>query len=110
MRIVDLIRRKRDGHELTRDEIQFIVRGYTEAHSPDYQMSAWLMAVLLRGMTGQEIATLTEAMLHSGVTLEWSDLPAKKADNHSTGARGVKTSLILARIVAAGGRRVRLIS
>ena len=80
MRIVDLIRKKRDGHELTREEIQFIVRGYTEARFPDYQMSAWLMAVLLRGMTGQEIATLTEAMLHSGVTLDWSDLPGKKVD------------------------------
>ena len=75
MRIVDLIRKKRDGHELTREEIQFVVRGYTDAQFPDYQMSAWLMAVLLRGMTGQEIATLTEAMLHSGITLDWSDLP-----------------------------------
>jgi len=110
MRIVDLIRRKRDGHELTRDEIQFIVRGYTEAHFPDYQMSAWLMAVLLRGMTGQEIATLTEAMLHSGVTLDWSDLPGKKVDKHSTGGVGDKTSLILAPIVAAGGLLVPMIS
>jgi len=69
MRIVDLIRKKRDGQQLTREEIQFIVRGYTESQFPDYQMSAWLMAVLLRGMSAQEIATLTEAMLHSGVIL-----------------------------------------
>ena len=110
MRIVDLIRRKRDGHELTREEIQFIVRGYTEAQFPDYQMSAWLMTVLLRGMTGQEIATLTEAMLHSGVTLDWSDLPGKKVDKHSTGGVGDKTSLILAPIVAAGGLLVPMIS
>jgi len=82
MRIVDLIRKKRDGHELTREEIQFTVRSYTEAQFPDYQMSAWLMAVLLRGMTGQEIAALTEAMVNSGVTLDWSDLPGKKVDKH----------------------------
>ena len=110
MRIVDLIRKKRDGHELTRDEIQFIVRGYTKAEFPDYQMSAWLMAVLLKGMTGPEIATLTESMLHSGVVLDWSDLPGKKVDKHSTGGVGDKTSLILAPIVAAGGLLVPMIS
>jgi pyrimidine-nucleoside phosphorylase len=110
MRIVDLIRRKRDGHELTREEIQFIVRGYTDSQFPDYQMSAWLMAVLLRGMLPQEIAALTEAMLHSGVTLDWSDLPGKKVDKHSTGGVGDKTSLILAPIVAAGGLLVPMIS
>src|SRR5690242_10518641 len=110
MRIVDLIRRKRDGHELTREEIQFIVRGYTRAEFPDYQMAAWLMAVLLRGMSGTEIAVLTEAMLHSGVTLDWSDLPGKKVDKHSTGGVGDKTSLILAPIVAAGGLLVPMIS
>ena len=70
MRIVDLIRKKRDGHELTREEIQFIVRGYTEARFPDYQMSAWLMAVLLRGMTGQEIdAYRGDAALGSDIGL-----------------------------------------
>jgi pyrimidine-nucleoside phosphorylase len=110
MRIVDLIRRKRDGHELTREEIQFIVRGYTRGDFADYQMSAWLMAVLLKGMSGLEIATLTEAMLHSGVTLDWSDLPGKKVDKHSTGGVGDKTSLILAPIVAAGGLLVPMIS
>src|SRR5690348_13714349 len=110
MRIVDLIRRKRDGHELTGDEIRFIVRGYTRADFPDYQMSAWLMAVLLKGMSGAEIATLTEAMLHSGVTLDWSDLPGKKVDKHSTGGVGDKTSLVLAPVVAAGGLLVPMIS
>jgi pyrimidine-nucleoside phosphorylase/thymidine phosphorylase len=110
MRIVDLIRRKRDGHELTREEIGFIVRGYTDAAFPDYQMSAWLMAALLRGMSGQEIANLTDAMLRSGITLDWSDLPGKKVDKHSTGGVGDKTSLILAPIVAAGGLQVPMIS
>jgi pyrimidine-nucleoside phosphorylase len=110
MRIVDLIRRKRDGHELTREEIEFIVRGYAQSQFPDYQMSAWLMAVLLRGMTGQEIAVLTEAMLHSGITLDWSNLPGKKVDKHSTGGVGDKTSLILAPIVAAAGLFVPMIS
>jgi len=110
MRIVDLIRQKRDGRELTREEIQFVVRGYTDSQFPDYQMSAWLMAVLLRGMSPHEIASLTEAMLHSGVSLDWSDLPGKKVDKHSTGGVGDKTSLILAPIVAAGGLLVPMIS
>ena len=110
MRIVDLIRKKRDGRELTREEIEFVVRGYTTAAFPDYQMSAWLMAVLLRGMSGQEIAVLTEAMLRSGISLDWSDLPGKKVDKHSTGGVGDKTSLILAPIVAAGGLLVPMIS
>ena len=110
MRVVDIIRKKRDGHELTDEEIRFIVQGYTRATFPDYQMSAWLMAVLLRGMSGKEIATLTEAMLESGVTLDWSELPGKKVDKHSTGGVGDKTSLILAPIVAAGGLLVPMIS
>jgi pyrimidine-nucleoside phosphorylase len=110
MRIVDLIRRKRDGHELSREEIEFIVRGYTDAQFPDYQMSAWLMAALLRGLSRPEIAALTEAMLHSGIVLDWSSLPGRKVDKHSTGGVGDKTSLILAPIVAAGGLLVPMIS
>src|SRR5579862_5945301 len=103
MRLVDLIRSKRDGHELSAQEIEFIVRGYTAGELPDYQLSAWLMAVLLKGMTRAEISALTQAMLHSGEVLEWSDLPPKKVDKHSTGGIGDKTSLILAPLVAAGG-------
>jgi len=110
MRLVDLIRKKRDGHELSVPEIEFIVRGYTAGELPDYQISSWLMAVLLKGMTRTETAALTQAMLHSGEVLEWNDLPQKKVDKHSTGGVGDKTSLILAPIVAAGGLVVPMIS
>jgi len=103
MRLVDLIRKKRDGQELTAREIEFIVGGYTRGELPDYQISSWLMAVLLKGMTRAETAALTQAMLHSGEVLQWNDLPQKKVDKHSTGGVGDKTSLILAPIVAAGG-------
>src|SRR5215471_7134843 len=110
MRLVDLIRKKRDGQELSVPEIEFIVGGYTAGELPDYQISSWLMAVLLRGMTRAETAALTQAMLHSGEVLEWNELPQKKVDKHSTGGVGDKTSLILAPIVAAGGLVVPMIS
>src|SRR5712692_1820510 len=110
MRVVDLIRRKRDAGELTREEIEFLIVGYTRNEIPDYQMAAWLMAVWLRGMIQAEIAALTEAMLHSGQVLDFSDLPAKKVDKHSTGGVGDKTSLIIAPVVAAGGLMVPMIS
>jgi len=110
MRLVDLIRKKRDGQELSAEEVEFIVRGYTAGELPDYQISSWLMAVLLKGMTRAETAALTQAMLHSGEVLEWSGLPQKKVDKHSTGGVGDKTSLILAPIVAAGGLVVPMIS
>src|SRR3954467_7409659 len=110
MLVTDLIRRKRDGVELQRNEIEFLVNGYTRDEIPDYQMSAWLMAVLLRGMTRAELAALTETMLHSGQVLDFSELPAAKADKHSTGGVGDKTSLIIAPIVAAAGLYVPMIS
>src|SRR6202043_1212609 len=110
MRVVDLIRRKRDSGELTREEIEELIAAYTRGDIPDYQMSAWLMAVVLRGMNRPESAALTEAMLHSGSVLDFSDLPGRKVDKHSTGGVGDKTSLILAPVVAAGGLTVPMIS
>src|SRR6266481_6267301 len=110
MRAVDLIRKKRDSGEHSRDEIDFLVSGYTRGDIPDYQMAAWLMAVWLRGMSRSEIAALTEAMLYSGEVLNFTDLPRKKVDKHSTGGVGDKTSLILAPIVAAAGLTVPMIS
>jgi len=110
MRAVDLIRRKRDSRELAPEEIQQFIAAYTKGDVPDYQMSAWLMAVVLRGMSRPEIAALTEAMLHSGCVLDFSDLLGRKVDKHSTGGVGDKTSLIIAPIVAAGGVKVPMIS
>jgi pyrimidine-nucleoside phosphorylase/thymidine phosphorylase len=110
MLVTDIIRKKRDGEELQRAEIEFIVNGYTRDEIPDYQISAWLMAVLLRGMSRAELAALTESMLNSGQVLDFSELPAAKVDKHSTGGVGDKTSLILAPIVAAGGVYVPMIS
>jgi pyrimidine-nucleoside phosphorylase len=110
MRAVDLIRKKRDCGEHSREELDFLVSGYTRGDIPDYQMAAWLMAVWLRGMSRSELAALTEAMLYSGEVLNFSDLPGKKVDKHSTGGIGDKTSLILAPIVAVAGLTVPMIS
>ena len=110
MRAVDLIRKKRDSGEHTREEINFLISGYTRGEIPDYQMSAWLMATWIRGLSRAEIAALTETMLHSGEVITFPELPGKKVDKHSTGGVGDKTSLILAPIVAAGGVNVPMIS
>jgi pyrimidine-nucleoside phosphorylase len=110
MRVVDLIRKKRDGAELSREEIEFLIAGVTSGHIPDYQTAAWLMTVVWRGMSSAELAALTEAMLHSGEVLDWPDFPAAKVDKHSTGGVGDKTSLVIAPVVAAAGLYVPMIS
>jgi len=110
LRVVDVIRKKRDGQELSQAELERLVTGYTRGEIPDYQVSAWLMAGVLRGFTRRETAALTDLMLHSGQVLDLSQFPPKKVDKHSTGGVGDKTSLVLAPLVAAGGLVVPMIS
>lgn len=108
--VSELIKKKRAGQSHTREELKFLISGYAAGAIPDYQMSAWAMAVYFRGMTSDEAYFLTDAMLHSGRVLDFSKLPAPKVDKHSTGGVGDKTSLILAPIVAAAGLYVPMIS
>jgi len=110
MRIVDIIRKKRDGVELTREELAQIIEGATRGEVPDYQAAAFLMAVYFQPLTEGELADLTELYVRSGAIIDLSDLPAAKVDKHSTGGVGDKTSLIVAPIVAACGFIVPMIS
>lgn len=110
MRMVDIIIKKRNGEELTDEEIRFFVEGYVSGKIPDYQASAFTMAVVFKGMTNREIVTLTDAMEHSGDVMDLSSIPGKKVDKHSTGGVGDKTSLALGPMVAACGAVVAKMS
>ena len=110
MRAVDILRKKRDGEALDRAEIEAFVSAATTGDWPEYQLSALLMAIVLRGMSAQETAWLTAAMVHSGERLDLSDVPGPKVDKHSTGGVGDKTSLILAPLAAACGVIVPMMS
>lgn len=110
MRAVDVIRKKRDGHALDRDEVRAFVRAAADGSWPEYQLAALLMAIWLRGMNTEETAWLTRAMADSGTCLDLSDLPGPVVDKHSTGGVGDKTSLILAPLAAACGVYVPMMS
>jgi len=110
MRTVDLILRKRGGEELSVEEIQHLINGYSTGEIPDYQMAAFLMATFFSGMTDRELSSFTDVMMASGEVLDLSDIPGVKVDKHSTGGVGDKTSLICAPIAAAAGVIVPMIS
>ena len=108
MRMYDIIESKRDGHELTDEQIDFFVNGYVAGDIPDYQASALCMAIFYKGMTDREIVRLTLDMAHSGDMVDLSPIPGIKVDKHSTGGVGDKTTLVVAPIVASLGVRVAI--
>jgi pyrimidine-nucleoside phosphorylase len=110
MRTVDIILKKRDGGTLTKEETAFVINGYVDGTVPEYQVSAWLMAVFFKGMTPEETASLTEVMLNSGTRINLDDIPGPFVDKHSTGGVGDKTSLVIAPLLASLGVRVPMTS
>ncbi|HHR85317.1 MAG TPA: hypothetical protein ENL23_03090, partial [Candidatus Acetothermia bacterium] len=110
MKTVDLIRKKRDGEKLSREEIQFLIDGYVGGEIPDYQVSALLMAVYFKGMDDEETAILTDVMANSGTMLDLSKMKGFPVDKHSTGGVGDTTSLVLIPLLAAAGLTVAKLS
>ncbi|MCR5348265.1 MAG: pyrimidine-nucleoside phosphorylase [Bacilli bacterium] len=110
MRMVDIIEAKRNGRALSEEEIRFFVQGYVDGSIPDYQASAFAMAVYFRGMDAKETAILTDAMMHSGETIDLSAIEGIKVDKHSTGGVGDKTSLVVGPLVSACGAKVAKMS
>lgn len=110
MRMVDLIIKKREGNELTDEEIRFWINGYVNGQIPDYQSSAMNMAILFKGMNKREVSTLTDAMEHSGEVLDLSEIKGIKVDKHSTGGVGDKTTMVLGPMVAACGAKLAKLS
>lgn len=110
MRMVDIITKKRDGHELSEAEIRFFVEGYVKNEIPDYQVSSLAMAIVFKGMTKKEICVLTDAMEHSGDTIDLTSIKGVKVDKHSTGGVGDKTSLVLGPLVASCGAKLAKMS
>ncbi|MDD3126160.1 MAG: pyrimidine-nucleoside phosphorylase [Candidatus Izemoplasmatales bacterium] len=110
MRMVDIIEKKRDGLTLSAEEIEFVIHGYVKGTIPDYQISAWLMAIYFVGMTDEESAALTKSMLYSGDVIDLSPIKGLKVDKHSTGGVGDKTTLILGPLVASAGAKLAKLS